>query len=53
MTWISYIWNILKNDTHLKTLLKLFIQDSIYQKFHSCRENTFTKVIKNEKKKKY
>lgn len=38
---------ILKKYTEstLKPLLKLFIQDSINQKFHSCRENTFTKVI--------
>lgn len=30
----------------IKTLFFFFIQESIYQKSHSCIENTFTKVIK-------
>lgn len=52
---VSSVLENLKNytsDSLLKPLLKWFIQDSIYQKFHSCRENTFTKVIKKKPKKK-
>lgn len=46
--FILYNFEELHKKLTSKPLLKLFIQDSIYQKFHSCREN-LQKSLKNKK----